>query len=90
MAILIGFGFPAVPSFALVEPAGAAMISTIKIAPTLYGSRFSPQEWHSALAHHNALHATANDVDPIVYILLMACALAVVTMLTHITYPLQI
>jgi hypothetical protein len=57
------------------------MIPTIKLAPALYASRISPQEWHSALAHHNALHATANDVDPVVYMLLMACALAVVTLL---------
>jgi hypothetical protein len=81
MAVLIGFGFPAVLFFALVEPAGAAIIPTPKIAPALYASRISPQAWHSALAHHNALHATANDVDPVVYMLLMACTLAVVIML---------
>jgi hypothetical protein len=51
MAILIGFGFPAVLFFALVEPAGAAMTHTMKLAPAMYGSRFSPQEWSSMLAH---------------------------------------
>jgi hypothetical protein len=91
MAILIGFGFPAVLFFTLVEPAGAPMIHTIKLAPAMYGSRFSPQEWrsmlahhnewHSALVQHNTLHATANNVDPTVYVLLTVCALAVVTML---------
>jgi hypothetical protein len=88
MAILIGFGFPAVLFFTLVEPAGAAMIPTLKLAPALYASRFSPQEWHSMLAHHNEWHSAlvqqstqANDVDPVVYMLLMACALAAVTML---------
>jgi hypothetical protein len=86
MAILIGFGFPAVLFFTLVEPAGAAMIPTLKLAPALYASRISPQAWYSALAHHNALldlgeHSTANDVDPVVYMLLMACALAAMTML---------
>ena len=66
------------------------MIHTRELAPAMYGSRFSPQEWNSMLAHHNewhsalvqqSTHATVSNVDPAVYVLLMACALTVVTML---------
>jgi hypothetical protein len=81
MAILIGLGFPAVLFFTLVEPAGAAMIPTLKIMPALYGSNISPQAWDTVLARHHALHVTTNEVDPVVYMLLMVCALALVTML---------
>jgi hypothetical protein len=55
--LLIGFGFPAILFFTLVEPAGAAMIHTRELAPAMYGSRFSPQEWNSMLAHHNEWHS---------------------------------
>jgi hypothetical protein len=90
MAILIGFGFPAVLFFTLVEPAGAAMIHTMKLAPAMYGSKLSPQEWNSMMAHdvewHSALvqqntQATASTVDPMVCVLVVVCALAIVVML---------
>jgi hypothetical protein len=77
------------------------MIHTMKLAPAMYGSKLSPQEWdssmlalpsewHAALVQQSTL-ATASNVDPTVYVLLVAvwtcwdllvvCALAMVIML---------
>jgi hypothetical protein len=37
-------------------------------------------EWHAAALGQQSTHTTASNVDPMVYVLLMVCALAVVTM----------
>jgi hypothetical protein len=83
MAILIGFGFPAVLFFTVVEPAGAAMIHTMQRAPAMYGSTLSPHEWSSMVAQEVQKHAqaTTNTVDPVVCALLIACVLTLAVML---------
>jgi hypothetical protein len=55
MAILIGFGFPALLSFALVEPAGAAMIGAVA----------SQRSWDTH-AHHHDINVAVSEVDPVV------------------------
>jgi hypothetical protein len=80
MAILIGFGFPALLFFTLVEPAGAVMITTPKPMQALYGTTVSPHVW-GTYAHHHGINVAANEVNPMVYLLLVAGALTLGTML---------
>jgi hypothetical protein len=70
MAILIGFGFPALLFFTLVEPAGAAMIGTVT----------NRHSWDTHAPHHS-INVAVNEVDPMVCLLLVAGAIALVTML---------
>jgi hypothetical protein len=59
------------------------MIHTMQLTPAMYGSKLSPHEWNSMMAHEIQQHAraTASTVDPMVCALLVACALAIVAML---------
>jgi hypothetical protein len=70
MVILIGFGFPALLFFTLVEPAGASVITSLPPVHALYGSTVSPHVWDTCARHHG-LHVATNEVDPVVYLVLL-------------------